>query len=262
MRRFESYLPSDLRVFARGILRMKSAVFGLPQILAGFAGLGLAAKVVAGIFVIATAAGGAFYAFSQKTYAPKTIHFDGRDFYLVLETKFSAALEGAEKYGAVYSTATEAEREADEEWQLNNLRLDYYVLYSANPAPEWMQDGVLSPAAYKADIKRRHGPNPNPKQLLHEEREKGGESFSATVIDTPQPDAFRLLVHATRCGASRKNAHVCIAYILRANPEKYPSPQEWADAEGAAELERIYDLLANYPLSHNEELLADMAAAK
>ena len=56
---------------------MKAAAVSKFAFFPSFTGLGLVAKVVVGIFVIATAAGGAFYAFSQKTYAPKTIHFDG-----------------------------------------------------------------------------------------------------------------------------------------------------------------------------------------
>ncbi len=260
MRRFESYLPSDLRVFARGILRMKSAIFGLPQILAGFTGLGLVAKVVVAVFVIATAAGGAFYAFSQKTYAPKTIHFDGRDFYLVSERDGDTGeviavydeTPGEALYVAGYSDSPPP--------QTNGDIFYYQVFYAENPAPELTdKNGAYSAVArFGREWGERGGEEG---WVFFEVRESGDSIVRISAWDARYYNKG-IRMGGKRCGASRKNAHVCIAYILRANPEKYPSPQEWTDTEGAAELERIYDLLANYPLSHNEELLSDMAAAK
>ena len=233
---------------------MKAAAVSKFAFFPSFAGFGLAAKVVVGIFVIATAAGGAFYVFSQKTYAPKTIHFDGRDFYLISERDGDTGevinidndANGGTRYVAGYSDIA-APQTGD------NLRLLFdQTYYAANPAPAFVRDGAYSAVAR---LKNLWGGGNSDSYLRDEIREEDDSIYKLFAWKTAPRENGDVLIRTTgiKCGASRKNAYRCITYNSWMPPG--------TDAEGAAELERIYDLLAEYPLSHNEELLSDMAAA-
>ena len=132
----------------------------------------------------------------------------------------------------------------------DNLRLLFdQTYYAANPAPAFVRDGAYSAVAR---LKNLWGGGKD-SYLRDEIREEGDSIYKLFAWKTAPRENGDVLIRTTgiKCGASRKNAYRCITYNSWMPPG--------TDAEGAAELERIYDLLAEYPLSHNEELLSDMA---
>ena len=200
---------------------------------------------------------------SQKSYAPQTIEFDGRTFYLhtelngdtgkvisVYDENSHPSVAGEAIYVAGYSDLPPPRTDGD---------IFYYqVLYSANPAPELTdENGAYSAVARFA---REWGGNNSEGYVFYKVRENDDSIVRISAWDANYYGKG-IRMGGKRCGASRENAHVCISFVARANPGKYPTPQAWKDAEGAAELERVYKLLSEYPLTHNEELLADMAGA-
>ena len=221
-------------------------------LLSSFSGIGLTTKIITAVVAIVVAAGGALYALSQKSYAPETIQFDGRTFYLLSERNGDTGevisvyddSPGEAMYVAVYLDSPDA--------ALSDSWFYYQVLYAATPAPEFVrEDGAYSAVAFKE--KEWGGANSN-RAPFHQIRKSDNDSIASLwAFETPE-GTIRL--YPRYCGASRKNAFICLGFN-----GAYPGAKEWAESEGAAELERIYNSLAEYPLLHNEELLADMAAA-
>ena len=50
-----------------------------------FIGLGIKVKIITAVVAVIVAAGGVVYTLSQKSYAAKTINFDGQELFLVSE---------------------------------------------------------------------------------------------------------------------------------------------------------------------------------
>lgn len=222
-----------------------------------WAGFGLTAKILAAVFVVA----GAAVSLAEKSYAPQTIQIDGRTFYFYSERNGAGDVffpddnrRGAARYFAGYGHAPELQEKMD--------AFHYQVFYDATPAPEFAgEDGAYSAYArmkheWRDDTSGEWSDDTPGAYLYYQTRKTGGDFFRLSIYGV---DGADLRVYGQRCGGSRKNAFICIAYIPWVRNDKYANWKEWTDAEGETHINRVYNALAEYPLSHNEELLADMA---
>ena len=249
-----------------------------------FIGLSVTVKIITAVVAVIVAAGGVVYTLSQKSYAAKTINFDGRELFLVAErngytgkvisahdadTVIYAAVyfDFGDYTDGVYNNPAENYRKwnttAENRKEWNNF-FYYQVLYAAHPKQEFVQDGVYSANAFmNAEWQSEWQSSSQENTFGYQIRETTNGDVIRLFIDDPHQVSkdLRVRVHGKRCGVSTKNAFACISYKFKIDDNQYATAKEWAEKEGAAHLERMYELLTAYPLAHNEELLADMKLA-
>ncbi|MGI9297444.1 MAG: hypothetical protein ACR2QC_06040 [Gammaproteobacteria bacterium] len=234
---------------------MKAALSGFSPV-PFFAGFGLTAKIIAAAAFAVLAAGGAVYALAEKSYAPETIQFDGRTFHLLSERNgdtgelFSVLAPGEAQYTAAYIDTPEPPQDG-------RINLFYYqVLYAANPAPEFVRENGTYSSFARMD---KDWGDINADNYFHY-RIAGTKDGEFARLWAHENGYGEVIAQVTFCGESRPNAFICIGYKAPLGRRgAYLRAAEWKNDEGESHLERVYDLLAEYPLAHNEELLADMA---
>lgn len=225
-----------------------------------FIGLSVTVKIITAVVAVIVAAGGVVYTLSQKSYAAKTINFDGQELFLVSEKldgevikQYSSNPSGAHYIAGYFDSA-------DVSSSSTKRIFTYWVFYNASPEVRFIQDGVFSAKAYMREDWQEGFVNDS-RAYLYQVRESSGDGITELFVHDPYENGKDLFLRGRFCGASQKNAIACIHYWVRERNDQYATAKEWAEKEGAAHLERMYELLTAYPLAHNEELLADMKLA-
>ena len=225
-----------------------------------FIGLGIKVKIITAVVAVIVAAGGVVYTLSQKSYAAQTINFDGQEFVLVSE-RFKDTGKMINVFDASAARYVAAYAGSDNHTKPDLLKRFLYndVFYDANPKSEFIQNGVFSAKAYKR--KDWQEVVNDPLTYLYQVRESSGDDITQLFVYDPDENGKDLRLTGNHCVTLNANAISCIYYRIGERNDQYATAKEWAEKEGAAHLERMYELLTAYPLAHNEELLADMKLA-